>query len=418
MFNPSAWWVRLSVSELKRKSTLREVAIESLPVDDDEDLDALLSGSISEGQMIAQKSLLDDFDIPDDMSSDDWLLELTGSVENVEPNLPEEIAPVGLVAERDRLQKELTELRSQHEFECEYVDQLEQEVISVSTERDRLVTELTNQVTALQLSLQRQTQNQSPEPLQDDQDLSDRLAIHVMQLEEEFQQRLATALEIETQKVAQQYLIEISDKTELINQLQCQNTALDISQQTLTSELENTQVLLKESTKTLELAQEKLSEIKAQRDRFEEELIHHLSNQAQLHQSLRGLENEYVSDLNKVQELEQQIEDLQNQVLQRASKSLEYEAAIQHWKEQSVRHQHHALQLSGALDRLLAEKPIRHLTPPVNTQQDPDELISEREYKAVRSPESAPEPPSVRVPKRSPFPNSKVDLPAFLVRNR
>ena len=419
------------MSELKRKSKLREVAIESLPVNDDEDLDALLSGSMNKSQAIAKKPItLDDFDSLDngDMSSDDWLLGLTNSIEGLEQDLNQDTlnqdaAQANLIAERDRLQKELAELRSQHEFEGEYVDQLEQEIISINTERDRSVAELTNQVEALQLSLQRQTQNQSQDP-QDDKDLSDRLAIHVMQLEEEFQHRLTTALEIESQRITQQYLLEISDKTELINQLQCQNTALDISQQTLTSELENTQILLKESTKTLELAQKKLSEIKSQRDRFEEELIQHLSNQAQLHQSLRGLENEYVSDLNKVQELEQQIEDLQNQVLERASKSLEYEAAIQHWKEQSVRHQHHALQLSGALDRLLAEKPIRQLTPTTNNHQDnhqnnqsSDELISERAYRVARSPEFLPEPPA-KVPPRSPFPSSKVDLPAFLVRHR
>ena len=88
-------------------------------------------------------------------------------------------------------------------------------------------------------------------PVTDDRDLSDRLAIHVLQLEEEFKHRLAIALEIETQKVTQKYIQEINSKDELIYQLQYQNTELDISQQTLTTELESTQVFLKESTKPL-----------------------------------------------------------------------------------------------------------------------------------------------------------------------
>jgi len=206
-------------------------------------------------------------------------------------------------------------------------------------------------------------------------------------------------------------LQNITDKTELINQLQCQNTALDISQQTLSTELETTQVLLKESTKTLEAAQTKLSEVKAQRDQFEEELIQHLSNRAQLQQSLRGLENEYVSDLTRVQELEQQIEELQNHVLQQASKASEYEAAIQHWKEQSVRHQHHALQLSGALERLLAERPVKHLTP---ISYPENNTTSSHDYLPARSPEPAIE----TLPVRSARPAAKVDLPSFLVLKR
>ncbi|NUN63759.1 hypothetical protein HCU40_03120 [Pseudanabaena biceps] len=413
LLNPSALWVRLSVSELKRDIKLREVAIESLPVDDD-DLEALLGGVLIDKQAIAEinnllidNMLLDDFDNPENINidADAWMQD---SNKDVSHDSKEKEA---LIAERDRLQKDLQELRSQHEFECEYVDQLEQEIISVANDRDRQVTELKLQLEQLQI----QSQHQQLQPIQpvDDKDLSDRLAIHVLQIEEEFQHRLTLALEIETQKITQSFLQEINKKTELIHQLQCQNTVLDISQQTLTAELETTQSLLKESTKTLELAQTKLTEVKAQRDRFEEELIQHLSNQAQLHQSLRGLENEYVSDLTRVQELEQQIEELQNQVLHQASRASEYEAAIQHWKEQSVRHQHHSLQLSGALDRLLDEKPIRHLTQTKSVVQA-DELIAEKIYQSSRSTESSLE----KVPVRSPHPNAKVDLPFFLVKSR
>jgi chromosome segregation ATPase len=343
----------------------------------------------------------------DDAFGDDWSLDSQQSGKSKTPEIsePNHLANE-IAADRDRIHKELENLRSQHQFECEYVDQLEQEVISVSTDRDRQVSELTTQLKQLQNQV---SKLQAHPPATDDRDLSDRLAIHVLQLEEEFKHRLAIALEIETQKITQKYIQEISSKDELIYQLEYQNAELDISQQTLTTELDATQVLLTESTKTLELAQTKLLKITTQRDKLEEELIQHLSNQAQLHQSLRGLENEYVTDLTRVQELEQQIEELQNQVLHQASKASEYEAAIQHWKEQSVRHQHHALQLSGALDRLLVERPVRHLTEPIQ-----NESTYAQGSRSERSPESLPEP----MPMRSFRPNSKVDLPAFLVRHR
>jgi chromosome segregation ATPase len=385
------------VSDLKREAALREVLVRGVPVNDDDDLDALLGGEALEEKTITEiTNILKD---SVDLFSDDWSLDDDDSHNN------ENFGNTELISECDRLQKELENLRSQHQFECEYVDQLEQEITSITTDRDRQVTELTTQLEQLQKQV---TNLQTHPPISDDRDLSDRLAIHVLQLEEEFKHRLAIALEIESQKIHQQYVQEMNDKNEAIHQLQCQNTALDISQETLTTELEATQVLLKDSTKTLEIAQTKLSEVTTQRDQMEEELIQHLSNQAKLHQSLRGLENEYVSDLTRVQELEQQIEELQNQVLHQASKASEYEAAIQHWKEQSVRHQHHALQLSGALDRLLAEKPVRHLTPP---SHHGSESTYEQEY---RSPESLLE----STPVRSQRPNSKVDLPSFLVRHR
>ncbi len=411
--NASVLWVRLSVSELKHESALREVAVSAVNVNDDDDLDALLSGGVLKEKEIAEiaNMLLDNLDDVDafavDAFADDWLLDSQQPSKSKTPEIiePNSLANV-LAADRERLQKELEDLRSQHQFECEYVDQLEQEIISVSTDRDRQVTELTTQLEQLQSKV---SKLQSLPPVTDDRDLSDRLAIHVLQLEEEFQHRLAIALEIETQKVTQKYFQEINSKDELIYQLQYQNTELDISQQTLTTELEATQVFLKESNKTLELAETKLSEVSTQRDQLEEELIQHLSNRAQLQQSLRGLENEYVTDLTRVQELEQQIEELQNQVLHQASKASEYEAAIQHWKEQSVRHQHHALQLSGALERLLVERPVRHLTEPIQYESNYD-----KSYRSERSLESVTESTQVR----SFRPNSKVDLPAFLVRHR
>ena len=400
--NTSVFWVRLSVSELNREATLREVAVRALPVNDDDDLDALLGGGMLEEKEIAEinNMLLDNLDDVEAFSGD-WL------------SVSDEIhkaKDIELITERDRLKQELETLRSQHQFECEYVDQLEQEIISINNDRDRQVAELTVQLEQIQpKALEQQTQ-QTHAPVSDDRDLSDRLAIHVLQIEEEFQHRLAIAVEIESQKITQQLIQEIDDKSELINQLQSKNTTLNISQQTLIKELETAQSLLKESTKTIEIAQTKLLEVTTQRDQIEEELIQHLSNQAKLHQSLRGLENEYIGDLTRVQDSEQQIEELQAQVLRQASKAAEYEAAIQHWKEQSVRHQHHSLQLSGALERLLAEKPIRQLTQPLPI----DQAIEQQSVSPSKQEYLSPESRQVR----SQRPNSKVDLPAFLVRHR
>ena len=410
------------MSDLKRKAALREVSIEAISVNDGDELDALFNSGMLEDKAIAKITniLLNDLDNDDldnddldnidafavDAFADDWLADEPDNTEiSKEPELPE------LDDERDRLQKELKALRSQHEFECEYVDQLEQEIISITNDRDRQVSELTAQLAA---KPDAKSEDLQAHPLAaDDRDLSDRLAIHVLQLEEEFQHRLAIALEIESQKIAQQYIQEINEKTELINQLQAQHTSFDISQQTLTEKLLTAQDSLTQSTIALEITQAKLLESTKQRDQIEEELIQHLSNQAQLHQSLRGLENEYVSDLTRVQDSEQQIEELQEQVLRQAAKAAEYEAAIQHWKEQSVRHQHHALQLSGALDRLLDEKPVRHLTQPISINSSSE---SAPECLLERSPQPAAKSMSESRESRSPRPS--VDLPSFLVRHR
>jgi len=409
------------VSDLKPKPTLREVSIESVPINDDDDLDALFGDVILEDKAIAK--ITDIF---------------LGNLDNAKLDDVDEFAEFGTNELKDKfdrqdlqenlqekLQKELDALRSQHEFECEYVDQLEQEITSINNDRDRQVQELTTQIEKLQNQLQNQKSEQPANPINsDDRDLSDRLALHVLQLEEEFKHRLSIALEIETQKISSQYLGKIAKKDEVIHQLQNNNTALEISQQTLTEELENTHLLLQECTKTIEITQSKLTEVTAHRDQIEEELIQYFSNQTQLHQSLRGVENEYVNDLTRVHDSEQQIEELQEQVLRQASKAAEYEAAIQHWKEQSVRHQHHALQLSAALDRLLAEKPLKHLTETSIQSRNKiqDEIRNEQEYLPRRSPEptseSSPEYSSEKIPVRSFRPNSKVDLPAFLVRHR
>jgi hypothetical protein len=422
------------VSDLKPKATLREVLIAATPVNEEDDLDSLFADAKPQDKAIAKITNLflgnlddvnrDDVNLDDidkfavEAFGDDWLT--NESAPNHTEDTPKVLGRDELADKpthqdlTEKLQKELDTLRSQHEFECEYVDQLEQEIISITHDRDRQVQELTAQLETLQNQLQNQSQNhqlaQSASPIgSDDRDLSDRLAIHVLQLEEEFKHRLVIGLEIESQKIASQYLQEITRKDEVMHQLQNDNHALEISQQSLTEELENTHRLLQECTKTADIAQSKRIEVTAHRDQIEEELIQHFANQAQLHQSLRGLENEYVNDLTRVQYSEQQIEELQEQVLRQASKAAEYEAAIQHWKEQSVRHQHHSLQLSAALDRLLAEKPLKHLT---------EDSIQPQKQTLYESSESVLELSSEKSSARSLRPNSKVDLPAFLVRNR
>ena len=339
------------MSDLKPKATLREVLIPATPVNEEDDLDVLFADVMPQDQAIAKISNtfsgnLEDINLDSidkfavEAFGDDWLMD--GSESNDTENT---LKINELEREPDRqhltekLQQELDSLRSQHEFECGYVDQLEQEIISIANNRDRQVQELTAQL----------------EKLQND------------------------------------------------------NNALEISQQILTEELENTHRLLQECTKTVEITQSKLIEVTAHRDQIEEELIQRFTNQAQLHQSLRGLENEYINDLTQVQHSEQQIEELQEQVLRQASKTSEYEAAIQHWKEQSVRHQHHSLQLSAALERLLADKPLKHLTE--NSIQPPNQILDELSEPIL-------ELSSEKNSGRSFRPNSKVDLPAFLVRNR
>ncbi len=415
------------MSDLKPKATLREVLIAATPVNKEEDdLDALFADVKPQDKAIAKinnifSGSLDDINLDDinldsinefavEAFGDDWL------ANEIDPNNTEDALKKARGNEledesvrqdlTEKLQKDLDTLRSQHEFECEYVDQLEQEIISIANDRDRQVQELTAQLEKLQNQKLAQTVNANNS---DDRDLSDRLAIHVLQLEEEFKHRLAIGLEIESQKIASKYRQETSRKDEVMIQLQNDNNALEISQQALTEELENTHHLLQECTKTVEITQLKLIEVTAHRDQIEKELIQHFTNQAQLHQSPRGLGNEYVNDLTRVQYSEQQIEELQEQVLRQASKAAEYEAAIQHWKEQSFRHQHHSLQLSAALDRLLSEKPLKPLIedsilPQNQTLYEPSESVLELS--------------SEKSSARSLRPNSKVDLPAFLVKNR
>jgi hypothetical protein len=306
------------VSELNCNDARGEVDGGLIIVDDDE-LDSLLNSEIINKKEIHQivNPLMN---TENDFSYDLFFLDDVNPDQNELNELGEKNIAT---SDGNVILNELEELQSRYEFECEYVDQLEKEIISITNDRDLQVAELTNR-------------------------------------------------------------LEQSRKIKI--------------------ELESTQVLLKESNNILEISQAKLLEVTGQRNQFEKDIIRHLSNQ-----SLQGLENEYVSDSARVHLLEHQIEELQNMILQQASKVSEYEAAIQHWKEQSVRHQHHSLQLSSVLERLLDEKPVKHLTtsfpehlesafPPFSK---PPELLVEN---------------GGNVPKRSS--RAKVDLPSFLVNRQ
>jgi len=79
--NASVLWVRLSVSELKHESALREVSVSAVTVNDDDDLDALLSGGGLKEKEIAEiaNMLLDNLDDVDafavDAFADEWLVD-------------------------------------------------------------------------------------------------------------------------------------------------------------------------------------------------------------------------------------------------------------------------------------------------------------------------------------------------------
>lgn len=234
--------------------------------------------------------------------------------------------------------------------------------------------------------------------------------LEALRSQHEFECEYVDQLEKEIICVTNDRDCQISELTIQIKQLQSQNASSDVSLQLLKTECEKTQLLLKESNKTLDMVRIELLEVITQRDQFKEKLVQYLSNQDQLHDGLLGSENQYARNLTREQKLEREIEELQNYVLQQASKASEYEAAVQHWKEQSVRHQNHALQLSGALERLLDEKPIKHLTPLVHTLHD-----SEHDCDSIADITEPIELPTDNAPKLFSRASSKVDLPFFLV---
>lgn len=115
-----------------------------------------------------------------------------------------------------------------------------------------------------------------------------------------------------------------------------------------------------------------------------------------LQRSLQEVTSQLDQPSERVIALEAQVAELQEQVLKQAGQTAEYEAAIQHWKEQSLHHQRHALQLSGALERLMDEQ---------KSGKRPTKLEKELALGNL----AATEPEEVK-------PSGKVNLPSFLMR--
>jgi chromosome segregation ATPase len=187
----------------------------------------------------------------------------------------------------------------------------------------------------------------------------------------------------------------------------------------------NPQVLqdLQACQQTIQQLQKQLSTANARKEEVESQLAKQNSIQARLQQAIQLVEAEHVMTKSRMQDLEQQTSDLQEQVLQQACQTAEYEAAIQHWKDKALHHQRHALQLSTALDRFLESK-----GEDIKVLQQPSESVA---TSAIASERRTPQPqfesynskPSSPVigngnAKESRSPNSKIELPAFLVRQR
>ncbi|MFN7715406.1 MAG: hypothetical protein ACK5QS_08005 [Pseudanabaenaceae cyanobacterium] len=106
----------------------------------------------------------------------------------------------------------------------------------------------------------------------------------------------------------------------------------------------------------VQLLQTSFQELLTQRDELEAQLKRHIATHHALQQSLRLLEKDHTSAEKQVQDLTQEVQILRDKFQRQFGHVQDYEAHISHWKEQAVRHQHHAMQLSAALDRLLSGK--------------------------------------------------------------
>ena len=129
----------------------------------------------------------------------------------------------------------------------------------------------------------------------------------------------------------------------------------------LQQQLYNQQIQHQEQVQVLQAS---LQELLNQRDDLEAQLKRHIATHQALQQSLRISEKDRTFAQQQVQNLSQEVKTLQDQFQKQFGHTQDYEANVGHWKEQAVRHQHHALQLSAALDRLLSSQDakLRHET--------------------------------------------------------
>lgn len=261
----------------------------------------------------------------------------------------------------DELEQELAEMRSQHQTKCDQVTQLESALESVKLSQ-----------------AQQEQQNAA-------------LAAQLAQAE-------ATARSL--QQVLDQHLSH--------------NSELETYQQKLIENLDTAEVKLMENNKSLHKVQAKLFEAIAQKDDLETQVVKHLANQAMLQQSLQNLDHDYANAQDRIQELEFQLIELQEHFLKQAGQASEYEAAVQHWKDQTMHHQRHAVQLSGALERLLQEKESQKATLEVQQTEISQDTEAPEIVPVVASHSKSSFEPAIIVSKS----HSRVDLPSFLVRQR
>jgi DNA repair exonuclease SbcCD ATPase subunit len=151
-----------------------------------------------------------------------------------------------------------------------------------------------------------------------------------------------------------------------------------------------------------------IESLKQQNHELELRLETNLATSAMLQRSLIEISALQSQPNDRLEDLESQVAELQEQILKQAGQASEYEAAIQHWKEQSLHHQRHALQLSGALDRLMDERK----TSKRSTKLEKELAKQAEEMLAAIPPATiAPASEDSKVP-------GKVNLPSFLVRQR
>jgi chromosome segregation ATPase len=154
---------------------------------------------------------------------------------------------------------------------------------------------------------------------------------------------------------------------------------------------------------------EVIAELKRQNEELELRLNANLATSSLLQRSLQEISALQSQPSDRLIDLESQVAELQEQVLKQAGQAAEYEAAIQHWKEQSLHHQRHALQLSGALDRLMDERKNSKRSTKLEKELAKQTELELEDLTVIASiPELIEDPKIV----------GKVNLPSFLVRQR
>jgi uncharacterized protein YlaN (UPF0358 family) len=334
----------------------------------------------------------------DENQLDDWLaseadLDLSLQTESeAEVNFKAALLEIELETLKQEiatLRQNLSTQEAQNSFKQEYVAQLEAEILQNQTQHTQALRILTAQLE------------------QSESTAKDLQASLGQQIEQNYRQHAEMMVQIAEIEQASQIAISqahvgTSEYSEQIESLQHEVNRLTNSELSLREVLETTHWSLSESAKNLQSAHMQISEAQRQKEELESQLSRHLGIQALLQQSLQSYESDQSQTNTRVQDLESQVRELQEQILKQAGQGFEYEAAVQHWKEQSVRHQHHAIQLSAAIERLLESNQNLKLSSHLGDR----EVLSNEIQQAVN------EKPLATTAKTT------INLPAFLVRSR